>query len=109
MVEYNEVTGHPNVIWDKLNRKVNGYKGKNKKIKIGITGRNPQKRFYEHLQTYQWKRMVVIYKTSSVNYANTIEKWLVEYHSEHVENLKNGGGSYHLPNEGPNYVYILIA
>jgi hypothetical protein len=107
-VEYNYLTGHPTIIYDTLNRKIRAFKGIHKVVKIGITGRDPQFRFNEHLKNYYWKRMVVIYETSSVNYANKIENWLVNEHWADIVNQRQGGGSY-LNENGMNYVYVLIA
>lgn len=107
-VEYNLITGQPNVIWAEINNKVKAYKGANKFVKIGITGRNPQERFDEHLKLNGWKRMVVIYQTSSARNANTLERWLVENHYDDLVNQRQGGGSQ-LSEDGPNYLYILLA
>jgi hypothetical protein len=107
IVEYNEVSGSLNNVIETLNRKIGQYKANHTKIKIGITGRDPQQRFNEHLKTISWSRMVVIYETSSHNFANTIEKWLVEQHFDELVNQKQGGGS-ELSYEGKNYVYVLM-
>ena len=107
-VEYNALSGHPNTVWDSLNRKVSAYKGANKFVKVGITGRNPQQRFNEHLLDKQWKRMIVIYQTTSIKYANQMENWLVSFHYEDLVNVRQGGGS-NLSEVGWNYVYILLA
>ena len=106
-VEYNEVTGSINAVIETLNRKIGQYKSNYKKVKIGITGRDPQKRFNEHLQDINWQRMVVIYETSSHNFANKIEDWLVEQHFDDLYNQKAGGGSK-LTKDGLNYVYVLL-
>ncbi len=106
-VEYNEVSGSPNNVIETLNRKIGQYKANYTKIKIGITGRNPQHRFNEHLKNINWTRMVVIYETSSHNFANTIENWLVDQHFDELLNQKQGGGS-ELSYDGQNYVYVLM-
>jgi hypothetical protein len=51
--------------------------------------------------------MVVIYETSSINFANKIENWLTLYHWEDLVNRKIGGGSK-LSEYGNNYVYVLL-
>ncbi len=107
IVEYNEITGYPINVIETLNRAIGQYKRNNKQIKVGITGRDPQKRFDEHLKDRDWNRMVIIYKTGSINFANTIEKWLVEQHFADLYNKKSGGGS-ELSVDGSNYVYVLL-
>ena len=106
-VEHNPTTGHINEVIESLNRKVGQYKRYNTAIKIGITGRDPQQRFNEHLQTTRWKRMVVVYETNSHSYANKIEEWLVEQHFDEIKNTRSGGGSS-LSVKGKNYVYVLL-
>lgn len=106
-VEYNLITGHINEVIESLNRAIGQYK-RNYKVKIGITGRAPQKRFDEHLLVNnRWKRMVVVYETTSANYANKIENWLVEQHYDDIVNTRSGGGSS-LSVKGLNYVYVLL-
>lgn len=107
-VEFNEITGHPNSVYETLNRKISAYKANHTILKVGITGRNPQTRFDEHLRSFPWDRMVVIYQTTSINYANTLEYWLVEKHWDDLINEREGGGS-NLAEQGYNYVYVLLA
>lgn len=106
-VEYNYVTGYPKQVFETLNRQIGDYSFFNEEIKIGITGRNPQVRFNEHLGIKDWDRMVVIYKTTSINFANTLEKWLIDQHFDELINQKSGGGS-DLSKDGDNYVYVLL-
>ncbi len=106
-VEYNLITGHINQIIESLNRTIGQYK-RYYKVKIGITGREPQKRYDEHLHANKrWKRMVVVYETKSHSYANKIEEWLVEQHYDEIKNVRSGGGSS-LSLKGLNYVYVLL-
>ena len=107
-VEFNEITGSPNEVIETLNRKIGRYKSSNRKIKIGITGRDPQTRFNEHLRCFDWSRMVVICLTNSIKFANNIENWLIDNHWEDLDNQRAGGGSNHLSPEGPNYAYVLL-
>ena len=106
-VEYNLITGHINEVIEKLNRAVGQYKRYHGGVKIGITGRDPQQRFNEHLATSRWKRMVLLYETSSHKYANRIEEWLVDQHYDEIKNMRAGGGSS-LSEKGKNYVYVLL-
>ena len=107
-VEYNYITGHPSNVYDTLTRKIRAYKGFHEYVKVGITGRDPQIRFNEHLRDRDWDRMVVIYETTSARNANIIEEWLVEEHFVDLVNERPGGGSV-LSEDGLNYVYVLIS
>lgn len=106
-VEYCCFNGAPINIIETLNRATGQYKRNHRWVKVGITGRNPQIRFNEHLKVNNWSRMVVIYETSSINFANTIEDWLVEYHWDDLINQKPGGKS-RLSRKGNNYAYVLL-
>jgi hypothetical protein len=106
-IEFCCFTGSPKGVIDSLNRSIGQYKRRYSQVKVGITGRNPQSRFNEHLKVKKWDRMIVIYETSSINFANTIENWLVEYHWNDLINQKEGGNSYLSP-EGKNYAYVLL-
>lgn len=106
-VEYWYVKGSPGNVLKTLNRSIGQYKRNYRTIKIGITGRNPQSRFDEHKRNKKWDRMIVIYRTSSVNFANKIEEWLTLVHWPDLVNKKIGGGS-ELTKHGYNYTYILL-
>jgi hypothetical protein len=69
-VEYWYIKGFPSNVLEALNRSIGQYKRNYRSIKIGITGRVPQSRFNEHQRNKKWDRMVVIYKTSSIKFAN---------------------------------------
>lgn len=107
MVQYNAVTGHPSQILESLNRTIGQYKWRYSEVKVGITGRNPEARFREHLQTKNWSHMVVIYQTNSVTFANQVEAYLVQRHYTDLANVRSGGGSQ-LTSFGYNYVYVLL-
>ena len=106
-VEYNYIGGHLNEVLESLNRTIGQYIRRHRTVKIGITGRNPQLRFNEHLKDRKWSRMVVIYKTSSENYVRTLESWLVEQHWNDVYNDTGGGGGK-ITEEGDFYLYVLL-
>jgi hypothetical protein len=107
MVYHNFITGHPSQILESLNRTIGQYKWRYSEVKVGITGRNPEERFREHLQTRSWSQMVVIYKTDSIAYANQVEAYLVQRHYIDLVNVRSGGGSQ-LTSFGPNYLYVLL-
>jgi hypothetical protein len=106
-IEENYETGRPNEVFAILNHKIGQYKRNYKFVKIGITGQIPEERFEQHLKDYKWTKMVLIYKSSSINYCNQIEEWLVDYHYDDLVNQRKGGGSQ-LRLDGPNYVYVLV-
>ncbi|MCX6255862.1 MAG: hypothetical protein NTV31_15510 [Bacteroidia bacterium] len=106
-VEYSLINGPPNFVIETLNRTLGQFKRYHRKVKIGITGRNPQTRFNEHLRYFKWDRMVVVYETSSINFANKIEEWLVDCHWDFVTNRRIGGGSK-LSEKFYSYTYVLL-
>jgi len=109
-VEDKSITGHPINTFETLNRRLIVYKGKYKLVKVGITGRNPQARFNEHLKyNGDWQRMIVIYKTKSTRYANNMEYWLVDKHKNDLINTREGGGSWLSESVPHYYVYLLLA
>jgi hypothetical protein len=111
MVRYDLIeSGFPKNIFSTLNRKIGQFKTRYHHIKVGITGQYPESRFSQHVRDakYPWKRMVVIYYTSSQNFANTLENWLVDHHWEYLTNEKAGGGSNLSSIDGYCYVYLLI-
>lgn len=104
-VEYAYWTGCPNDVINCINRAISQYLIRYKNIKVGITGRNPQQRFYEHQKRETWQRMIVKYKTSSVNFANKVEKYFIETRPE----LKNKWLGYSdLSKNGNNYLYVIM-
>lgn len=107
IIEENYVTGHPFDVFPTLNQKIGQYKRNYKFVKIGITGQTPEERFTQHLKDHKWLKMVLIYRSSSINYCNLIEEWLVDYHFDDLVNQRKGGGSQ-LRIDGANYVYVLV-
>ncbi len=90
-----------------LIRSIQSYVMHHNSVKVGITC-DPDRRFYEHSNSgKRWKKMVVKYETSSVDYINNMEKALIEHHFDFIENVVNGGGG---PNGkcGPYYLYVLL-
>lgn len=99
-------TGNINDVIESLNRSIAQYIRNNNKVKIGITC-DPQRRSKEHSKSNEkWERMIVKYKTTSVNYINLIEKVLIENHWNFISNEVSGGGG---PNGNPPYyLYVLL-
>lgn len=107
MIINNALTGFPSNVVESLNRSIGQYKRNYNHLKVGITGRPPEERLREHLRTNTWSRMIILYQTSSINFANTMEQWLVDNHWDDLVNQRRGGGSELSPN-GNNYVYLLL-
>lgn len=104
-VEYNYITGAPvNVILPLLHS-LKIFLTKYHSVKVGITGRDPQRRFGEHLKKRPWNRMIVRYKTSSENFANQLEQFFIVLNP----GLKNYWlGTSNLCKKGDNYLYFLL-
>lgn len=106
IVELSYITGTPSGVVEHLKRSISLYLTRYNCVKIGITGRNPQTRFEEHLRNGNWDRMVVKYRTRSENFANTIETYFTLSKPE----LNNYwyGTSHLSEKENYKYVYILL-
>ena len=105
-IEYDYWTGSINEVTESLIRSVGQYTRHYKGVKIGITN-NPERRAGEHSRSgKRWKKMVIKYKTTSINFINRIEQILIDYHWDYIKNEIGGGGG---PNgEGPYYLYVLL-
>ena len=104
-VEYNMITGNMLNVIPSLERSVKIFESKYHSVKVGITGRDPQERFNEHLRDRRWNRMIVKYKTTSENLADKVEDYFVLYRPH----LKNRWIGYIYQNEdGNKYIYILL-
>ena len=104
-VEYNMLTGIVLDILPALERSVSYFESRYQSVKVGVTGRDPQERFNEHLKERRWNRMIVKYKTRNESLINKIEDYFILYHPR----LKNKWIGYsHLANGGDNYFYILL-
>lgn len=105
IVEYNYVTGHLSNVLLHLKMSVGILLSFNKEVKVGITGRDSQDRFDEHLKNYDWDRMIVKYITSSDKNANVLEDYLIGHYPQLVNKWI---GTSNLSQEGYNYLYILL-
>lgn len=104
-VEYSYITGSILSVLPSLERSIRIFEKKYRTVKVGVTGRDPQIRFNEHLQNRKWDRMIVKYKTTSENFVNRAEKYFILGHRE----LKNKWTGYsNLPENGDKYFYILL-
>ncbi len=77
-------------------------------VKIGITN-CPERRFTEHCNpnhSIKWQRMVVKYQTDSIDNANEVEKFFIDYEPR----LKNRWPGYsNLSEFGPYFVYLILS
>lgn len=89
-----------------FNRRIAQYLSRANELKIGITSRNPKIRFEEHLKDKNWKRMVVLYKTTSVDYVKELERFLVNNYFDYITNEVGGGGG-DLSSGGSSFLYII--
>ena len=105
-LEYDYWTGSINEVTEALIRSVAQYTRYYREVKIGITN-NPKRRMGEHQRSRKgWRKMVIKYKTSSVNFINRIERILIDYHWDYVKNEVWGGGGP--DGKGPYYLYVLL-
>ena len=109
MVSYDLRTGFPVNVITPLKRSIAQHMRYNEYVKVGITGRNPEKRFNEHRRSEpDWREMIVLYETNSCNFANRLENELISYFRKELYNFREGGGSS-LCSKGSNYLYIMLA
>lgn len=100
-------TGRPDMVCTRLNISVGQYCRRYSNVKVGITN-NPRRRFYEHIDRnpeMHWERMVVKYKTSSVDNANAVEDRFINNRLDLVNKWK---GRSEMSGDGPFYVYFLL-
>lgn len=99
------ITGMPDNVIYRLEITLGMLRSNYNDVKIGITGRDPQKRFNEH-QRDGWERMLVKYETTSENFANKIEDYFIRKYPK----LKNEWiGKSNLSIEAPKYyVYFIM-
>jgi hypothetical protein len=104
-VEYKIISGAPGNVLPALVRSVGAFSRHYSDVKVGITGRNPQTRFSEHLRVKEWDKMVVKYKTSSQNFVNKIEDYFIANNRK----LKNEWvGTSHLTESNTYFLYVLL-
>lgn len=105
-LEYDYVTGNFENSSTFLRRSISQYTTWNK-VKIGITN-NPDGRWRQHSKSDEgWARMIVKYRTNSLQLIKEMERQLIEYQWEFIENQVGGGGG-NLGATGPYYLYILL-
>lgn len=105
------VTGHYNRgLEAQLCQMVDRYAKNQKRIYVGMTN-DPRRRFGEHQREWQipWDDMIVIYQTSSLDYAAQAEAMLIKYINENKYPSQNTAGGMMPTDEEPYfYVYFLL-
>lgn len=107
---YDYWTGHLHEIIQTLHRSFGQYVANALEFKVGLTT-NPDARWLSH-QEDGWDRMVVIYRTTSCDYAVSVEDDLILHGwSDHIDALswnevRGGGGAPWSASD--YYIYILL-
>ncbi len=106
VLEYDYWKGNFSDVKNCLIRSISQYTRYYESVKVGITC-DPKRRINEHNKSnVNWNKMVVKYETVSVRFINEMEKILIDYHWEFIENeIKGGGGPNGKP---PYYLYVLL-
>lgn len=108
-IRWNQWTGHYKEYLPTLRRSVSQYIRNNEEFKIGVTT-NPDTRWPHH-KAEEWREMVVVYETSSFEYAKKVEIDLIEHgwnsYLDYSWNERNGGGGLQAMYE-KYYIYILL-
>ncbi len=104
-VVYKLDTGHLQKLLSVIVKRLSALTRKNKvqRFKIGITN-NPRRRY---LRKYAriYDEMLVLYRTTSINYVSQLEDELIKHNWEHTDNkISGGGGDY---GEPPYYLYVV--
>lgn len=109
-VRWEEWAGPYKSVLPSLRAAIGQYARNNDEIKIGLTV-DPDRRWHAH-KTDEWVEMVVLYKTSSPDFAKKVEKDLIEHgwksHLDKSWNEITGGGSLQ-HGHSKYYVYVLLA
>lgn len=106
----NLVTGHYNPGLETiLQQQVEAYiKGQNR-FYVGFSN-DPWRRFGEHQREWltAWDDLIVIYSTSSLDYAARAEAMLIEHFENHPQNQNGAGGMIPTDIDPYFYVYFLL-
>lgn len=100
------VTGRPKEVWSNILRKLSAYtrQDRARRFKIGITN-NPKQR-YRQAYAHIYDEMILLYRTSSIDYVSQLEGIIVDHNWEVADNMiAGGGGNIGAP---PYYLYIVI-
>ena len=105
-VVFEDITGHPQDMVSTVLRKISAYSRSDRArwFKIGITS-NPVQRFRQGYAD-DYDKMIVVYRSSSINNVSELECELIEHNRELADNIiSGGGGNYGNP---PYYLYVVL-
>ena len=109
-IRWKEWTGHYHNVLPLLRKALGQYARRYGAIKVGLTV-DPEQR-WQSQKFDDWNEMVVLYATSSPDYAKEVEKDLIKHgwrsHLDKSWNEITGGGSLQ-HGYSKYYVYILLA
>jgi hypothetical protein len=103
---YDYLTGSPRDLVSGISRKISAYSRSDRVrwFKIGITN-NPEVRFWRaHIKYYD--KMIVVYRSQSINSVSELEDLLVEHNRDLADNLISGGGGNY--GEPPYFLYVVL-
>lgn len=106
MVSFDASTGTPSQVLSELIRRISAYtrQDRARRFKIGITN-HPDRR-YSQAYADEYDKMIVIYKTTSINYVSQLEAKLIQHNWELTDNQVGGGGGAN--GDPPYYLYIVL-
>lgn len=93
LIEYNYVTGFMVDLLENINDSINRLKATNAKVKVGVSGIDPQDFFEDALNKYEWDRMVILYETRSKKFVDDLRNHIVNINWFSVDE-KSGTGDY---------------
>jgi hypothetical protein len=108
---WNPTTGHKSVVVSTLKRRISAYTRDCDKFYIGLTSNGYSgcgQRWHKKYKPMGYTRMIAVYSTESVKYAQNIEKELIEFYIEHSENQYAGTDNVMLNRLDPRVVYIAV-
>ena len=106
-VKDNIRTGQPNSILPTLSRLVQRYNRNGALLKVGATSDPEGRSRGYNADEKQYTEMVVIYRTRSLKNVIKVEKQLIEWHWDILENERAGGGGHLQKGEPWYYTYLV--
>ncbi len=105
-VLYSCFTGRPQGIVSDVLRVISAYTREDRvrRFKIGITN-NPERRF-KRKYAKRYDKMIVVYRSSSINSVSELECKLIEHNRELADNARDGGGGDY--GDPPYFMYVVI-
>lgn len=101
---YDHWKGSLNIVKEPLTKSLAQYIRSNRKVKIGITNRPQRHLGVKDESSKDWKKMVVKYRTPSMDNVTNLKKILVDNFKDQVENESNGMAL----GDGPYYLYVML-